>query len=112
MPSGVSAATLADQRASIESAGPDGDCIVVYCCTNECGAIYWMGRRMWSMWAPIGPAEFVTLLQTNNVRAKDAKEFAEWRRGNLNRRNARTDDLGELDHGHVRADVRGRTKPT
>jgi hypothetical protein len=85
VPSGISAETFADQRANIESAGPDGDCIVVYCCTNECGAIYWMGRRIWSMWAPIGPAEFVTLLQANNVKAKDPKEFAAWRRGNLDR---------------------------
>jgi hypothetical protein len=89
VPSGVSSDTLDDQRRSIYSAGPDGDCIVVYCGTNNCGAIYWMGRRMWSMWAPIGPAEFVTLLEINNVRAKDAKEFAEWRRVNMDRRKAR-----------------------
>src|SRR6267378_4603543 len=69
VPSGVSAETMDDERRSIESDGPDGDCIVVYCGTNNCGAIYWMGRRVWSMWAPISPVEFVTLLQTNNVRA-------------------------------------------
>jgi hypothetical protein len=34
----------------------------------------------------------VTLLQTNNVKAKDAKEFAEWRRNNLDRRKARADE--------------------
>jgi hypothetical protein len=90
VPSGVSPETMADERRSIESGGPAGDCIVVYCGANNCGAIYWMGRRMWSMWAPIGPVEFVTLLEINNVKAKDAKEFAEWRRVNLDRRkNAR-----------------------
>jgi hypothetical protein len=88
-PVGISTETLADQRRSVDSAGPDGDCIVVYCCTNKCGAIYWMGRRIWSTWTPIGPAEFVTLLETNNVKAKDAKEFAEWRRANLDHRKAR-----------------------
>lgn len=91
LPSGVSPETMADERRSIVSGGPDGDCIVVYCCTNQCGAIYWMGRRMWSMWAPIGPAEFVTLLETHHVRAKDAKEFAEWRMVSLDRRKARGD---------------------
>ena len=88
VPSGVSPETMADDRKSIESGGPAGDCIVVYCGTNNCGAIYWMGRRMWSMWAPIGPVEFVTLLEINNVKAKDAKEFADWRRVSLDRRRA------------------------
>lgn len=98
VPSGISAETFADQRASIQSAHPDGDCIVMYCCTNECGAIYWLGRRMWSMWAPIGPAEFVTMLVANNVRAKDAKEFAAWRRGNLDRFKVQLDDPVEEKH--------------
>jgi integrase len=98
VPSGVSAETWADERRSIECGGPDGDCIVVHCGTNNCGAIYWMGRRMWSMWAPIGPAEFVTLLQTNNVKPKDAKEFAEWRRGNLGRGRARANDRELRDY--------------
>jgi integrase len=89
LPSGVSSETMADERRSIECGAPDGDCIVVYCGTNNCGAIYWMGRRVWSMWAPISPVEFMTLLQTNNVKPKDAKEFAEWRRVNLDRRKAR-----------------------
>lgn len=91
VPSGVSAETMDDERRSIEGGGPDGDCIVVYCGTNNCGAIYWMGRRVWSMWAPISPVEFVTLLQTNNVKPKDAKEFAEWRSVNLDRRKVRGD---------------------
>ena len=78
-----------DERRSVESSGPDGDCIVVYCCINQCGAIYWMGRRMWSMWAPIGPAEFAILLEIHRVRAMDVKEFAEWRRVSLDRRKAR-----------------------
>ena len=92
-PRGVSPATLVDQRRFIKSAGPEGDCIVVYCGINNCGAIFWMGRRIWSLWAPIGPAEFVTLLQTHNVMAKDPKEFTEWRRANLDRRDRSTPDL-------------------
>lgn len=89
VPSGISAETFADQRTNVECGAPDGDCIIVYCCYNQCGAIYWIGRRMWSMWAPIGPAEFVTLLQINNVTAKDPKEFAEWRKASLDRRKTR-----------------------
>ncbi len=91
-PGGISPETLADEARSIYAAGPDGDCIVVYCCINECGAIYWMGRRIWSMWAPIGPAEFVTLLATNNVNPKNPKAFAEWRKANLNHRATRGKD--------------------
>jgi hypothetical protein len=92
VPPGVSPQTMADERRIIACSGPAGDCLVVYCGTNNCGAIFWLGHRLWSAWAPMGPVDFVTLLQTNNVKPKDAKEFAEWRRGNLDRRRVCTND--------------------
>jgi integrase len=88
-PPGVSSETMADERRIIACSGLPGDCLVVYCGTNNCGAIYWLGHRLWCVYAPISPVEFVTLLQTNNVKPKDAKEFAEWRRLNLDHGKAR-----------------------
>lgn len=82
---GVSPETMADGRKIIACNGPAGDCLVVHCGANNCGAIYWLGHRLWSAYAPMGPVEFVTLLQTNDVKPKDAKEFTEWRRANLDR---------------------------
>jgi integrase len=82
---GVSPETMEDGRKIIACSGPAGDCLVVYCGTNNCGAIYWLGHRLWSAWAPMGPVDFVTLLETNHVKPKDAKEFAEWRKLNLYR---------------------------
>jgi hypothetical protein len=106
VPPGVSPETMADERKIIACAGPAGDCLVVHCGANNCGAIYWLGHRLWSAYAPMGPVEFVTLLQTNDVKPKDAKEFAEWRRANLHRGKVRgerplalPDEIDQLAEG-------------
>jgi hypothetical protein len=77
-PLGISPETTANPKMSIRGAGPAGDCVVTYCGINQCGGIYWIGRRMWSLWSPIGPVEFVALLETNGVNAKNPKQLEEW----------------------------------
>jgi len=77
-PLGIAQETIADPRMSIARTGPSGDCVATYCGINQCGGIYWIDRRMWSLWSPIGPVEFVALLETHGVKPKDTSQLAEW----------------------------------
>ncbi len=82
-PLGIAPETVSNPKLSISGTGPAGDCILTYCGANQCGGIYWVARRMWSLWSPIGPVEFVALLETNGVKGKDTKQLTEWHKNVL-----------------------------